>query len=123
MTIAAQAAPTSSRVAVLVPLGIWGRLASWCRDNHIILTSKPPVAGVAQVEMRAAPSKHDTVLTDREYQVLKYVAAGYLYAEIAGLINATTETVSSHMRRVNTKLGTNSQVTAVAEAFRRGFLS
>jgi two-component system, NarL family, nitrate/nitrite response regulator NarL len=62
------------------------------------------------------------VLTAREREVLKLVAAGHSAPEIAERIHLSPATVKSHLQAIYDKLGVAERAAAVAEGMRRGFL-
>jgi two-component system nitrate/nitrite response regulator NarL len=62
------------------------------------------------------------MLTSRERQVLKLVAAGHSAPEIADQIHLSPATVKSHLQAIYDKLGVAERAAAVAEGMRRGFL-
>jgi two-component system, NarL family, nitrate/nitrite response regulator NarL len=62
------------------------------------------------------------VLTSREREVLKLVAAGHSAPEIAERIHLSPATVKSHLQAIYDKLGVADRAAAVAEGMRRGFL-
>lgn len=61
-------------------------------------------------------------LTERELDVLKLVAQGYVVAEIAERLHISPHTVSTHVKRTYRKLQVRSRGQAVSEAIRRGLL-
>jgi len=61
-------------------------------------------------------------LSQRETEVLNYMAKGFTVSDIASLMNVSYDTVKSYARNVYTKLDVSDRVTAVTEAYRRGFL-
>ncbi len=62
------------------------------------------------------------VLTSREREVLKLVAAGHSAPEVAQRIHLSPATVKSHLQAIYDKLGVADRAAAVAEGMRRGFL-
>jgi two-component system nitrate/nitrite response regulator NarL len=62
------------------------------------------------------------VLTTREREVLKLVAAGHSAPEIADKIHLSPATVKSHLQAIYDKLGVAERAAAVAEGMRRGLL-
>ncbi len=62
------------------------------------------------------------VLTSREREVLKLVAAGQSAPEIAERIHLSPATVKSHLQAIYDKLGVAERAAAVAEGMRRGLL-
>ena len=61
-------------------------------------------------------------LTDREQEVLNFVAQGLSAPDIGKQIHLSTTTVKSHLHSLYEKLGVSDRAAAVAEAMRRGFL-
>ena len=61
-------------------------------------------------------------LTEREKEVLKYLADGYNYQEIADKIFISVDTVRHHIRNIYKKLHVHSQSEAVAKAIRKGLI-
>jgi len=61
-------------------------------------------------------------LTARELQVVRMLALGYRNREIAEKLFLSELTVKSHLRRINTKLGTQGRTEAIAIARQQGLL-
>ena len=61
-------------------------------------------------------------LTDREIQVLNYVADGKTNKQIGYIIGVTESTVKSQVGSILRKLGANDRAHAVALAMRKGWL-
>ena len=64
----------------------------------------------------------DDILTEREIEVLRRVAAGNSNKIIADQLKLTEATVKAHMKNILSKLGANDRTHAVTIALRRGFL-
>jgi DNA-binding NarL/FixJ family response regulator len=64
----------------------------------------------------------DDALTEREIQVLKYVAAGKSNKLIAVELDISEGTVKTHMKSILPKLDASDRTHAVMIALRRGFL-
>jgi DNA-binding NarL/FixJ family response regulator len=64
----------------------------------------------------------DVALTEREAQILSYVAKGFSFADICGLLEITANTVKTHINRIYRKLAVNSRSQAVYEASRLGLI-
>jgi DNA-binding NarL/FixJ family response regulator len=61
-------------------------------------------------------------LTDRELEVLGYVASGYRNREIAERLNVTVKTVEYHLSNILGRLGARSRTEAVVRAWQTGML-
>lgn len=59
-------------------------------------------------------------LSPREAEVLNLLARGFSYAEIAGLMTLSAQTIGTYVKRVYRKLEVNSRSEAVFEAASRG---
>jgi DNA-binding CsgD family transcriptional regulator len=57
--------------------------------------------------------------TDREREVLGWIAAGKSNAQIAGIVGASPRTVAKHLERIYGKLGVESRTAAAMRAVRR----
>ncbi|WP_413752539.1 response regulator transcription factor [Streptomyces sp. R-74717] len=62
-------------------------------------------------------------LTEREGQVLRFVARGLTNAEIAAELHLGTETVKTHVSAVLAKLGARDRVQAVITAYESAFIT
>jgi DNA-binding CsgD family transcriptional regulator len=62
------------------------------------------------------------VLTDREVEVLRLVAAGRINRESAGALHLSQYTVARHMQNIFAKLGVSSRAAATSHAIERGLL-
>jgi DNA-binding CsgD family transcriptional regulator len=60
-----------------------------------------------------------TAVTPRELAVLRLVSLGRRSAEVANVLGIGEETVRSHLKKVQTKLGVHNRTHAVAEAIRQ----
>ncbi|WP_201377786.1 response regulator transcription factor [Ktedonobacter sp. SOSP1-85] len=70
-----------------------------------------------------AEADKDSILTERELEVLQAVARGERSKEIASRLGISLRTVSSHITSIYTKFGVDSRVSAVAAGIERGLLS
>jgi DNA-binding NarL/FixJ family response regulator len=78
------------------------------REHHVA----PPPSQAAQA-----------LLSPRERQVLEYIAKGFSYEEIGGLMGVSRNTVLSFVRRIYAKLEVRSQLEAIHEARSQGLLA
>lgn len=61
-------------------------------------------------------------LSSREREILNLTAKGYTFPEIAKLLNISSETIKTHIKRVYQKLAVHSKGEAVYEAQRLGLI-
>lgn len=61
-------------------------------------------------------------LSGRESHVLKLIAHGYTYAEIATSLNISINTVQTHIKRIYEKLAVHSRTDAINKARERGWI-
>jgi DNA-binding NarL/FixJ family response regulator len=87
----------------------------------------PPVARYL-LQRFAPPPERTPAATDtpglsaREREVLTYIVKGFSYAEIARLLELSTHTVATHVRRIYGKLEVHSRGEAVYEALATGLV-
>jgi DNA-binding NarL/FixJ family response regulator len=62
-------------------------------------------------------------LTERELEILRAVAKGFTFSEIAGYLSISPNTVKTHVKRVYRKLAVSSRSEAVYEAHHMGLLN
>ena len=111
---------TFTIVHVLQPVDHGSRLASLLRqiespkglDVLTPLGTLPPV-----------PAADDPPLTEREREILHWVAAGLQNKEIAQKLDISLATVRNHIHRILEKLEVHSKLEAVSLAFRRGWVA
>ena len=69
------------------------------------------------------PPEVERVITEREAEVLKWVAAGKTAGEIADITGLSARTVNQHCENAQKRLGTSNRVQTVVEAVRRKLIS
>jgi DNA-binding NarL/FixJ family response regulator len=84
-------------------------------------TALSPQVAVRLVERMRAPAA-ETVLTARETEVLRLVAAGHSNKQIAVALGIGESTVKTHLLKVFEKLGVADRTRAVTLAMERGLL-
>jgi DNA-binding CsgD family transcriptional regulator len=62
-------------------------------------------------------------LSDREEEVLRWIARGFTNREIAAQLDVSVKTVETHKARAMEKLGVHSRAGIVAYAIRSGWMS
>lgn len=70
-------------------------------------------------EIRLRSPSETPALTDREREILRLIAAGRSFPEIASELYIGVTTVKTHMQHVYEKLGVSDRAAAVAEGIRR----
>lgn len=76
----------------------------------------------AEISYDIAAHASDEVLSEREVQVLSWVAEGSSNKMVAARLGISEDTVKNHMRTILGKLEANDRTHAVTIAIRRGFL-
>lgn len=84
------------------------------RATFLRLGAAPDLAMLARLE---APSRPPSVLTDRECEVVRLVAAGKTNREIADVLTISPHTVARHLQNIFSKLGLTSRAAATAYAY------
>jgi len=79
-------------------------------------------AGSATVDPGARGRRERSVLTERETEILRLIAKGFSFPEIASLLSISAHTVTSHVRHIYEKLEVNSRGEAVYEAVQQGLI-
>ncbi|NJO13024.1 MAG: response regulator transcription factor [Gammaproteobacteria bacterium] len=75
---------------------------------------------------RTPPVDHDhdhTKLSNREVEILAFIAKGFSSGEIARLLSISAHTVSTHVKKIYQKLAVHSRGEAVYEATKLGLLA
>ena len=76
----------------------------------------------AEVAAHLAEYVGDDALTEREIDVLRYVASGNRNRDIAESLFITEDTVKAHIKHIMDKLGASDRTQAMAIAVRRGII-
>jgi len=87
----------------------------------------PALAGEVASQLWGTPEHHepkeqDTPLSEREREVLEYIAKGYTNKETASLLHVSVKTVESYRMRLMRKLGLRTRAELVRYAARIGIL-
>lgn len=78
---------------------------------------------VATVLLHQVQQPTDTLLSDRELEVLQLVARGASNKEAARSLHISEATIKSHLLRIFNKLGVDDRTAAVTRALEQGLLS
>jgi len=128
-----------SRLLAALQAGATGYVLKGCRPDELIAAIEhirdggAPISPllarlllkqfrVVQETSLAALSLHEVLLSERETEVLKLVAQGYVNKEIAQRLGISPATVSSHIKNLYRKLAVHSRVQVVRVAQERGLL-
>ena len=71
---------------------------------------------------KAEPQVDTPILTGREREVLRLVAKGFAFGEIAAMLDISNHTVTSHIKNIYRKLSVHSRSQAVFEALQLGLV-
>ena len=74
---------------------------------------------VDSMQKRRRPSDEAELLTDREKEILDFLAKGFLYKEIATELFISRETVKKHIHNIYDKLHVQTRTEALNKAFQR----
>ncbi|NPA90082.1 MAG: response regulator transcription factor [Chloroflexi bacterium] len=83
----------------------------------------PPSLTTRLLDQLTYPGSLPTDLTERELQILRYIARGLSNKEIASTLNLSENTVKTHVRKILAKLNARSRAEAAALAVRAGLLT
>lgn len=72
------------------------------------------------IRARARHQNPQVLLSPREKEIVRMVAAGYPNKIIASVLNISSWTVCTHLRRIFAKLGVGSRAAMVARLFEQG---
>jgi DNA-binding NarL/FixJ family response regulator len=75
-----------------------------------------------EAEASASPVVDDGGLSEREREVLLFIAKGFTVGEIANMLHLSAHTVATHVKHIYRKLAVHSRTEAVFEAGRMGLL-
>jgi two-component system nitrate/nitrite response regulator NarL len=88
--------------------------------GRTFLSSDVQTSMAAELQQRRAAAR--SVLTTRESEVLRLLAAGASAPDIAGRLHLSTATVKTHLHNLYEKLEVSDRAAAVAEGMRRGLI-
>lgn len=93
----------------------------------LIIENRPDVSPAVAYQMIGYFHKRpmllqETILSERECEILKLIARGKKRAEIAELLNISVNTVATHTKSIYNKLEINSRSEATREAIQRGLI-
>ena len=89
-------------------------------EDKVILDLEVDGVRCMLVRRPADPDRSDVVLSPREREIARMVAKGYPNKVIARVLEISSWTVSTHMRRIFAKLGVSSRAAMVAHLLEEG---
>ena len=103
------------------------RLASlahdrWSRWEAGIACGEPEALDALDRLLKGMAKAKEPEPTTRELEILKAIANGMNYQEVAKTMYISVETVKSHLRHLRPKLNAKNTTHAVAIALRRGMI-
>ena len=116
----------SSDLSKAIENGATGAITKSMDNDSLVRTIREVAAGRSAIAKEIAKiiSKDPPVpkLTDRQYEILKYVVKGLSNGEIARQFDIAEITVKNHVTAIFTKLGASNRQEAVAIALRKQLL-
>jgi DNA-binding CsgD family transcriptional regulator len=96
-------------------------LATLYRQSYALAQARAALAASGDPSPPPLQDDNDALasLTDREREVLGWVAAGKSNAQIAEILGASPRTIAKHLERIYEKLGVESRTAAAMRAVRR----
>jgi len=116
-----------------VEAGASGYILKTCSSGQLVQAIKAAHGGQAVIDpsltsklfnevVGLRKAHRESLLTSRQIEVMKLVANGTRYRDIAKATYLSTTTVNREMREVFNRLGVNDAAHAVAEVYKRGIL-
>lgn len=123
---------SAGAVAEAMQAGISGYLLKDVTADELVRAARLAMEGKAVIhpaltrsfieESRLRPARSETPLSNRESEILQYVAHGNTTKEVARHLGISPHTVKTHLERIFEKLGANDRAQAVYIAFRLGLV-
>lgn len=109
-------------VGYLLKSDAFKRLTAVVRE--VLDGGSPMTAEISRrVLRRLRPQETADVLSDRELEVLRWLADGYTYEQVAMHCGISLDSVRTYVRRTYAKLGVNTKSEATQRAMRLGLLT
>ncbi len=114
-----------------VQAGVRGYILKESSANEVVEAIKrvhrgeavlPPALTARLLDELSRPGYTPTELTEREREILRYIARGLSNKEIAAVVGLSENTVKTHVRKILTKLNARSRAEAAAYAVQAGLL-
>ena len=82
----------------------------------------PVIARRLLQRLRPPSPAEEGALSPREREILQFIAKGFSFEEVGGLLSISAHTVTSHVKNIYRKLAVHSRSEAVYEANKLGML-
>ena len=116
-----------------IEVGASGYILKWSTVEQVLQALRSASMGQVPVDPSLTKRLFDevrelrkssgrSILNDRQVEVLKLVANGTRYKEIANRLFISETTVNREMRNIFNNLGVNDAAHAISDAYRRGIL-
>ena len=103
--------------------GADGYLSKTIAGDELIAMLLQVIAGTApRYLQKARPEEAVRLLSHKEQEVLKLIAAGKTNTEISEVLNISSLTVKTHRQNIMRKLGVNNTAALIRKGFSRGLL-
>lgn len=112
---------TGELIAAVDQILIGGAPISAVLARMLLKKFRPPATEAPSESYPGQPVKRE-ILSEREMDVLRLVAQGYLNKEIAYKLNISPHTVGSHVKNLYLKLSVHTKVQVVRAAQERGLV-
>lgn len=109
-----------SLVSLMEHMGDSGAETSPCSEGTERVLMDTEVDGARYLLIRMPPVCSRVQLSPREQEIVRMVAQGHPNKVIADVLNISTWTVCTHLRRIFAKLGVGSRAAMVAQMFEVG---
>ena len=117
---------SSRELAEALAAGASGALLKTAEKNELIEAIRKVAAGQTTVTRSLTPTEQfgstSPLLSARQDEILRLVAKGLTNQDIARILGISVDTVKTHLKSINLKLGTASRTEATTTALDAGFL-
>lgn len=115
--------PVFGHVGLIGAMSFGGTVIDSTIDTRSALTLVATAAFYAAQRL-AGPNAHSSIphLSNRELQVMRWVASGRRQADIALMLGLSERTIENHLRRIRKRLGATSTAQAIHLVVRAGSL-
>jgi two-component system, NarL family, nitrate/nitrite response regulator NarL len=119
----------TSLIKQLKNSGVKGYLESDCDFENLVYTIRKVNFGTEMFDYRQyrrtsrnSFDRSERILTEKEVEVLRFIADGFTNAEIADYTSRSVQTIDSHRKKLLEKLEVRNSVELVSKALRKGII-